>query len=372
MSGLNMVAWLLMQGAALVTPAPAAMPEAVPPAPTEVTALAPDLKARVHRVVGYGAHAETRLQRLGDFVFDADGLALQYSDDRTRTVAESVRDRKVNCLSFSLLFVALAREAGLDAYIQETDHALAWYADAGAVYRSGHVNVGVRIGARRMTVDIDQSILMTRGPPRRISDERALAHFYNNRGAELIREGHAEAARDHLVAALKSDPGFIGALNNLGVLDMRGREFTAARRGFQRALDGNPEHAATLYNLVSLFKRTGEPHQAEKYGQRLARVQQKDPFHQILLAMNDERQGDFAGAVGHYRHAIRLFGDDDRLFLALALAYIRLGDTRQAAEALTRARDVADAGDRDRYQAKLDRLRSTDVTRNKPFMEMRR
>ncbi len=58
--------------------------------------------------------------------------------------------RRANCLAFTLLFVTLAREAGIQARVQEVGQVVSWYQDqdAGVVYSVGHVNAGVDVGGR--------------------------------------------------------------------------------------------------------------------------------------------------------------------------------------------------------------------------------
>lgn len=333
-------------------------PQIEPPQPESIAVIPPGLQAQLQQqVIRRAITREQRLHRLADFMFDPEGLALQYDAYTTRTVEESYRDRKANCLSFSLLFVALARQAGLDAFIQESDQVLSWYEEGGTVYNTGHVNVGVRIGHARHTVDIDRSVLVTRGPPLAISRERALAHFYNNRGAELMVRGQSVAARRHLELAIRMDPDYLGSWNNLGVLNLREGDPAAAERVYAVALSKNRKHAPTLLNLVTLYKRTGDLARSAELERRLQKVQLKDPFHQLLLAIGCEKRGDYANAIVHYKRAIRLHRDEHRFHFGLARAYMQLGDLRHARSALARAYELADDdSERSRYQAKLNRL----------------
>lgn len=63
----------------------------------------------------------------------------------------------------------------------------------------------------------------------------------------------------------------------------------------------------------------------------------KDPYFQFLQAEDNEKQGDYAGAVQHYRRAIRLYDGDSRFYLGLARAYRQLGEERHARRAMNRA-----------------------------------
>ena len=68
--------------------------------------------------------AMERVQVLLDFMIGDDGLALRYREQPTLGIADSYRSREVNCLSFTLMFVAMARAAGIRAYAQASDEVL--------------------------------------------------------------------------------------------------------------------------------------------------------------------------------------------------------------------------------------------------------
>lgn len=348
----------LALAALLAASPPQPLAETKLPAPDAVVAIPPELREQLRaRVVDRTNVPELRLRLLVDFMFDPDGMDLRFDDQRTRTAAEAFAMRKANCLSFTLLFVALAREAGLDAYVQETAQIVTWYEEAGTVYNAGHVNAGVRIGPKRTTIDINRSVLMTRSLPQAISDERALSHFYNNRGAELMRDGDLAAARAHLLAgvAVAREP-FLAVWNNLGVLEMREGRKQEAERSYLTALRRDPEYAATLLNLWQFYQRNGAPARAAEFQRRLEQAQLADPFHQFVLAVESEKNGDPEGAIAHYRRAIKLHRTEHRFHLGLARAYEQKGDLRRARKSLLRARDLADEELRGIYQAKLDRL----------------
>ena len=354
--------WTLMAALALAPApdpgAPAAIPAAAPGI-EQVMAVPEELQAEVRqRVVAPGGSRAQQLERLAAYVFGDDGLALVYDNERTRTVAEVYRDRQANCLSFTLLFVALARQAGLEAQVQEVGEVLAWYQDEGVIYNANHVNVGVRTGLQWQVVDVDTNILAARSRPRGIDDRRAMAHFHNNRGAELMVEGDLPAARAALLAALQDDPGFVPAWNNYGVLLLREGDPAGASAAYLTALRHNREHAATLSNLISLARRTGDGHLQRRYEWRLDRLQRSDPFHQFMLALECENNGDYECAVARYRRAIKLQGEEHQFHFGLARAYFLAGDLGKAQREMGRAYTLGGTDQvRDVYRRKLEGLR---------------
>ncbi|MET7140739.1 hypothetical protein M3S04_02120 [Xanthomonas sp. PPL139] len=105
--------------AGTAAPTPTPTPEQIMQLPSALHAL---LQQRIDRSAG----AEHRLQQLVALAFDANGLNLQYDANATHSVAESYATRQVNCLSFTLLFVAMARDVGLQAQVQEVRRVLSW------------------------------------------------------------------------------------------------------------------------------------------------------------------------------------------------------------------------------------------------------
>ena len=333
---------------------PPAVPDAPMPRPEEILAVPTALREALLRQVGDGGTKAMRLERLVGFLFGVDGLDMRYTSDATSTVGEAYRTRQANCLTFTLLTVALARELGLVAYGQEIEEVLSWYQEDGIVYRGNHVNAGVRIGARRFTVDVASTSVIVRHPPEAVDDAQLLAQFYNNRAVELNAQGRREAAATAMALSLRLAPAYPVSRSNAGVLALGRGDAAAAEHDYLAALGMDPDFAPALFNLVSLYQRSGEHSRAEPYRKRLDRVQRRDPFHHFLAAEEHERRGEYAQAAARYRKAIRLHDSEPLFHAALARVHLHLGDSRLAGRALRRARQLE--GDRSRatYQARLD------------------
>jgi hypothetical protein len=163
------LAWSVAVPASATSVAPVpSMAPAVPvapavspmPRPEQVMAVPPELRAQLQQqVIDASGFGRSRLERLVGFLFQKPGLGMTYSTDATLTVEQAYRTRKANCLTFTLLTVALARESGLQAYGQELDGIVAWRVGGDIVYRFNHVNAGVGIGRARFTVDVAQDLV---------------------------------------------------------------------------------------------------------------------------------------------------------------------------------------------------------------------
>lgn len=354
----------LMMSAALAvsgTLAPVAAPAGAyvsPPSPEQVLAIPDGLRQQFRQqVMGRRTSPDERLNRLVHFMFAPEGLGMTYRHDATLTVAQAYDTRQANCLTFTLLAVALAREAGLDAYGQQIEETLAWRQEEDTIYRTNHVNAGIRIQHRRLTVDVAWDLVIAREPPEPIDDRRLLAHYYNNRAAELLEQGNLVDAKRHAALSLQQDPGYPTSWSNAGVIYLRSGDNATAERYYRQALALAPMHPGALFNLVSYYQRTGQPQRAAPMRADLLTLQARDPFHQFLLGAECERDGDLRRAAEHYRRAIRLYDGEHRFHFGLARVYFQLGDTRRAGKSLARARELSEGDTRMLYQAKLDTLR---------------
>ena len=348
-----MFAWVLVAALALSAPAFAG-PESGP----QAMALPPALQAQLHTHVLVGSPSQReRLDRLAVFALDPQGLGITYDEDASYSVEQVYATRKANCLAFTMLFLAMAREAGLDAYAQELGETLAWHESGGTIIRDNHINAGVRIGGHRYSVDLTGDSVFGLQPPAPVSDQRMLAHYYNNLAVGRLEHGDVASAQQIMTTALALDPSYAPHWSNAGVLFLHGGDAAAAERAYAKALALDPTNASALFNMVDLLHRNGNDPREAEFRQRLARVQQNDPLQHFVEALDYERVGDYPRAIEHYRRAIQLHHGEHRFYSALARAYLLAGDTRDASRALGRAESLSDGATRAAYRAQLEDLR---------------
>jgi Flp pilus assembly protein TadD len=325
----------------------------------EILALPAPLRQRLHAEVLTGRPSPPRrFERLVHFMFDAEGLGMTYHENGSHTVAESWATRQANCLGFTLLFLAMAREAGLEAQPHEMRETLSWHEQGETIFRSSHVNVHVRINGRKFVVDVARDAIVARRRSEAISDERLLAHYYNNLAIRSLETKQIPLAVQQVNAALAADPAYGPLWSNAGVMRLRAGDTAGAERAYARALSLDDADPNALFNMVSLAKRKGDAALEARYRQRLARVQERDPFHHFLLAMDYQRSGDYAQAIHHFQRAIRRLPREHRFYSALAEVYLLAGDPARAGKALGRAQSLSNGAVQAAYRAQRERLRA--------------
>ncbi len=299
----------------------------------------------------------------------AGSLRLEYDASRTRTAAEAFEARAGNCLSLVIMTAAFAAELGVAAAFQavESDEYLS---RSGALtLASSHVNVVLGPPRARgradggdsalLVVDFiaDRELGLQRTRP--LARHTVVAMYFNNRAAEWLVAGRPEQAYWHVREALRHDPGFLGAINTLGVVHQRAGLSEAAEQAFRHALQADPEFVAALGNLVALLKAQRRDSEALPLGQRLAQLQPQPPFHWLHAGRAALAAGDASGALALMRRELRRQPDQHEVHLALADVHLRLGDRSAAEHHLARAAELSPLqDDRRRYGAKLERLRA--------------
>jgi tetratricopeptide (TPR) repeat protein len=332
---------------------PLALPER-----DEVMAIPPELRAELDEgLKTAGSAPQQRIEWLSAFLFSPEGLGLEYTHDSTGTIAETYASREANCLSATLMFLALADELGFNARPQEYRRALIWSQEEDTVYRIAHVNVHIRTNDATFTVDFEP-YLITDGDrrPRPIGEDRLLAHFYNNRAAEHMSRHEYVAALNAIQRALSLDERFVPAWNNLGVVKQRQGRYESAEDAFLRALSVHSTNESVLSNLASLYAAMGETDLLKRYERRLQRAQRRDPFHQFEKGLALEDQGQYQQARRHFRRAISHHDREPLFHFALARAHYELGAMRRATWALRRAIQTSQPEQQPIYEEKLNTL----------------
>lgn len=263
-------------------------------------------------IVGQSTDVE-RTRALVRLLFAPGGFHLHYAWGVTTAAEETLRRSEGNCLALAAVFVGLARAAGLHAvYIDASTrvHEMRYANDL--TVNAGHVTAMVASEHELIGLDFEQM-----GPIawyRILDDLEALAHFYNNRGFELVevaqeRDESAwlQAERDFRTA-VQIAPRFARAWNNLGIAAARLGRPDEAIEHYRTAIESDPKLAAPRNNLGSLYFAQGRIAEAVEALDEASRLEPQGPHIQYNLALARLRAGDREGAAEALRQAIHLRG----------------------------------------------------------------
>lgn len=354
MYGIALAAFLALQA----SPAPPDVLQTIAVTPADQVMTIPDpLREEFEKKVLSTRSPEQRLYRLVDFMLKPDGLGLSYQADANNTVAESYRTRKVNCMAFTMMSLALARAAGLESYAQQINKVMAWDLTGDVVSQSLHANTVVLIGTRKYMLDIAVGSLAQTVIENKISDTHLLALFYGNRAMQYLISGDLASASLWQSEALRHDNKDATLLNNAGVLRQRLQDTTSAERLYLKAIEINSGLGSAVANLVALYRQRGDIKQANVWQQVANRSLRRDPFYHFSQGRNEEVGGNLGAAATHYRRAIGLRGDEPIFHFYLARVYYKLGNLHEADSELLMAQNLSKGVDQLRYQAKRNAMR---------------
>ncbi|MCB1676384.1 MAG: tetratricopeptide repeat protein [Halioglobus sp.] len=329
-------------------------------APTpDLLAVDPSMRAFVQRYTGGVRSARQRLMLLHRALIGGGLLDLQYDPAADGTAREVFRRGTANCLSYANLFVALAREAGLDAAYQWLEMRPQWSRSGARVMVRLHVNVTVDLGSGgRYMVDIDPAPSRDVSGSRAISDSDAQALYHNNIAMQALAVEDLATAWPHAVRALQLSPRLPHLWLNLGAIYRLAGQHHTAESLYLYALELEPQNRSAMNNLVVLYAMEGRDADRRYWEARIEHYRDANPYYHAWLGDLAGEQGDWRGALKHYRDALQRLPGDSNLLYSTGLIHYRLNDLAAAAAYIRRAMEAATLrSEIDTYRLQLQALR---------------
>ncbi|MBE3023335.1 tetratricopeptide repeat protein [Janthinobacterium sp. GW458P] len=344
-------------------------PPATPVEPQQAFAVSEAMQRYVRIDIAREARGKNPRRALANALYNKAGLQLEYDAAMTRTAAQTFDERSGNCLSLVLMTAALAKEMGLEVRYQTVLGEDSWSRSGDMYFVAGHVNLvlGRRIAQESGNYDVDTELLIDFLPPqdltgqrtRTISEETILAMYLNNRAAENMAAGDLVQAYWFARAAIVQDPAFAGALNTLGIIQLRHGDLEPARRTLAYALERSPSNTVLLSNMAQALDSLGRADEAQVMRRKLLALQPEPPFHFFSLGQLAMKNADYQEAVRLFKREIARDPYYHEFHFWLAQAYARMGQLAQAGQQLQLAMDNSTTrSDHSLYAAKLQRLRA--------------
>lgn len=327
-------------------------------ADVDVLAMTDEMKAYADRYLREFKNQQDRVQMLRYVIIHAGLLGFQYDQTKTRTAREAFELRTGNCLSLSNLYVAMARYMGLDARFQEVSLGNTWTKSDDLYLLNRHINVKGRLRGGGSYV-MDFIHIDTEYVPgvQVVSDLRAKAQYYNNLGAEHLREGNNTAALVYFKKAIATDPDIDYIWSNLGTAYSRSGDLIAAEAAYRVSLDLNSSNWSAINNLAVLYQKLGRVDEARRQLAGIERFRLKNPYYRLQLSERAYQEGRYRRAISHLKKAIAMKPGEHEFYFALAKSYYRLGDLDSAQRNFDKARALAASdAERERYRVSLDAL----------------
>lgn len=186
-----------------------------------------------------------------------DDFEMEYDLGNTTSAAEAFESRRGNCISFSAMIVALAREVGLDAHFNyvEAPRSRSYTGNGGnsVVREVLHINAEVSYGWYSQVIDFN----FDPKPPfphRKISDAHTTVLYLNNLAVEAARNNEVTSGLGYLQEALELEPDSTILWTSLGYLHRLDGRLDLAGMSYSQALNLDWENTHARRNLNVLYQ----------------------------------------------------------------------------------------------------------------------
>lgn len=278
-----------------------------------------------------------RAWQLAYSILDPYILDFTYDPAVTLTASEAFRARRGNCLTFSNMFIAMAREAGLDAWYREVRIRPEWSSRGDNLLVSLHVNAATRDHRREYIVDVSRRQPKDGEFSYRLSDLEAEAQFYNNLGVNALVAEDLALAYAYFRKAEETHPGLAYVWSNLGVTLNRNGQPDDAILAYETALALDNGHTVSLNNLYTIYEERGDMERAQAIQAQVERSRRRNPYYMHYLSELAFAEHELDDAMRYANRAIRLESREYRFWYTLAQLQYRNGNAKRAESNLERA-----------------------------------
>jgi Tfp pilus assembly protein PilF len=294
-------------------------------------------------IVAHG-NQTARTAHLLTLIFGPDMKAFAYAGGHSTVAAETWRLRRGDCLSLSVMSVALARALEVPAQVQEVRVPVSFDRRGGVDFLNAHVNVLVAndrplralnrpLSAGDIVIDFEPQV-GTRQRGTALSDVDILARHLNNLAAEHLAHGRDRLAYAHFKAAAQAAPAYSASYSNLAQLYLRAGHVQGAEALLRHALAQNDASDLALSAMHRLLLAQGRDAEAQAYEVRLQARRERDPYYWLGLGLARLQQAQYAQAVDALERAQALTSGFEEVHRYLAIAYWRSGQAHKARDQL--------------------------------------
>jgi len=309
----------------------------------DILAVTPQMQAYVDDALSGGRYMSARFKHIMKGLLRDGYFKASYQPNRTNTAAETFEQKAGNCLSYTNMFIALARASGLDARYQIVDVPPSWDADSGYLIRYTHVNVllkGVRLDkayGEDFTVDFNEVHPDMDDPARVIDDDHASALFYANRSVNLFREGENRQAFAYLRRAIELVPDNMDFWLNLGAFYAKLEYYNEAIRAYERVLQLDRHNRGAMSGLGRAYQVLGDNERADYYIDQVKRYRDSNAYYHFAIAQTEFEKERYVEALNAINTAIDLKKRNGRFYFMKGLTEQKLGNVEAAKESFKRA-----------------------------------
>lgn len=325
----------------------------------DVMGLTDDMKVFVRKVITHYRSQGEKLAALLNAIISPLRLGLVYDGTASFTASETFKKKRANCLSFTTMVISMLRYAGLQAEFNDVDIPPVWdLQNNNMLIMSRHVNAVVTWSdGGREVVDINMDEYNFHYPQHRVSDDTAVAQYYNNRGVEFLLHNNIEDAFRYLRKSVDLAPNVPYIWINLGALYRNQGRLKEAEIAYREALQINPENLVAISGAERIYRDLGLMELSAKFERQAKYFRQKNPYYLYKVAMDAFLAGDYQRALDNIHAAIRRYDKEHRFYFLQGVIYKAKDMHEQAISSFDMAIKLSSSRNQaDKYRRKFEKI----------------
>jgi tetratricopeptide (TPR) repeat protein len=288
-----------------------------------------------------------------------------YDAVQTRAAADVFRLRSGNCLSYTIMTAAFAKQMRIPVQFHAVSYGEVWDRNENIEFKIGHVNL--TLGHIVPAADHEPAKLIdfTSAEDARgeilddIGEDVIIAMYLNNRAAEALAKDNLDDAYWWARAAMVHTPSFLSAYNTMGVIYSRHHNLAQSEQVFQRVLQREPDNVLAMSNQIQVLDKLGRAEESSKLASRLAEIQPNPPYYFFNLGLAAMREHDYVEARLEFKKEVNRASYNHQFHFWLGLANYYLGNFDETRRQLQVAMENSpNDKQHNLYAAKLEMMKS--------------
>jgi tetratricopeptide (TPR) repeat protein len=180
----------------------------------------------------------------------------------------------------------------------------------------------------------------------------------NNLSGDALAAGMVGDSDCYAREAILQDPRFSSAYNTLAVVYRRKGDLARAEQLLAKLIEEEPGNVVTLTNMLLVKRDLGQAGEAERLARELKELQPFPPFYYFDQGVAAMKAGNYVTAKQMFEKEVHRAGNYHEFHFWLALAYLQLGEPKQAQRQLNLALETSTTeASAQLYAGKLAHLR---------------
>lgn len=339
----------------------------------QIFALSPAIRSEVIEQFS-GLSRSGTVKAIAQWLLDENGRNIVYDLTATLSPVEAFEQRQANCLSFTMLLVALAAELGVRVDYNNVKIPDTWSMDAnlGMVFYR-HVNAVLQAGVRKHVYDLAMELYNPGYPQKKVSQNYIAAVFLTNKAVAQLESNNYSTALHLAKLAVSYDPSNADLWVNLGVIKKRLGNYSLAEAAFLSAYRINTYSEVAVSNLERLYREQNKPRKAQLFAKQAQQARLNNPYIHYQNALQAYQDTEYRSAHRSLKRAIVLHNQDPRFFELQSRIAQQRNQYSKAVKSLIRAYKLSSTDNqRNKYASKAERVTQTAINQLEPTERKRR